>query len=513
MLRKTDILKTKFQRLFSSREGSTASIFAIALPALMGVGGFATDYAAVSNSKSRLQAVIDSAALSVAREMTVTPTAVRQVDQLAKQYVSGNIPANTPYEIMTSAVVVMQAPPPTSVGGGSGGVAMMAMPIPAGVRVEGSQQISTPFGLIERFSGVTTLTATATARIALSATSNQKICVLALGQHVNSGIFMHNGASINAPGCSLYSNSNNRLSIVIEQHSRIKATVTCARGGITNRNSTLDTMLITDCPATADPLASKVEPVVPGVCEKVNFVVTSGAYVLKPGTYCGGIAAIGSARLTLMDGVYIMKDGPFLIGETAEVTGKGVTIGLTGKSMVRFQDTALVRLSAPSTGPTAGILIWELRGWKPGLNSWLIGGCGALPPSNKKVEIDIDAERGVVGKPTTKVVDPDKGANACISIQSYIQTKLKKVNEHWINSDRAQELTGTIYLPKGLLTVDSTKPIADQSPFTILITNKLDLYDGPVLTLNSDYDKTTVPVPPGLDVPPGAAGYSVALTK
>lgn len=510
MLRKTDILKTKIQRLLTSREGSTASIFAIALPALLGVGGFATDYAAVSNSKSRLQAIIDSAALSVAREMTVTPAAARHVDQLAKQYVSGNIPANTPYEIMTSAVVVMQTSPPSS--GTGAGVAMMAAPIPAGVRVEGSQQISTPFGLIERFSGITTLTATATARIALSATSSQKICVLALGQHVNSGIFMHNGASINAAGCSLYSNSKDRLSIVIEQNSRIKATVTCARGGITSRNSTLDTMLITDCPITPDPLASKVEPSIPGGCEKVNFVVTSGAHVLQPGTYCGGIAAIGTARLTLMDGVYFMKDGPLLIGENAEIYGKSVTFGLTGRSMVRFQDTALVRLSAPSTGSTAGILIWELKGWKPGLNSWMNGGCGSVLSSKKKVKIDISGD-SVPDDTGRKTVDPDKGNNACTTIQSYIQTKLKKLNEHWINSDRAQELTGTIYLPKGLLTVDSTKPIADQSPFTILITNKLDLFDGPVLTLNSDYDKTNVPVPPGLDVPPGAAGYSVALTK
>ncbi|MFN7321719.1 MAG: hypothetical protein ACK5TM_11920, partial [Methylobacterium sp.] len=57
---------------------------------------------------------------------------------------------------------------------------------------------------------------------------------------------------------------------------------------------------------------------------------------------------------------------------------------------------------------------------------------------------------------------------------------------------------GTIYLPEGLLLVDSRRPIADQSPFTIIVVSRLDLYDGPSLVLNANYDGTPVPVPPGL---------------
>jgi len=32
----------------------------------------------------------------------------------------------------------------------------------------------------------------------------------------------------------------------------------------------------------------------------------------------------------------------------------------------------------------------------------------------------------------------------------------------------------------------------------LLVANKVDLFDGPNLTLNSDYSKTTVPIPPGM---------------
>jgi hypothetical protein len=74
----------------------------------------------------------------------------------------------------------------------------------------------------------------------------------------------------------------------------------------------------------------------------------------------------------------------------------------------------------------------------------------------------------------------------------------KKTNEHHINSDRARELTGTIYLRNGLLLIDSRRPVADLSPFTVMVVNKLDLYDGPNVVLNSNYSGATVPVPQGL---------------
>ena len=65
-------------------------------------------------------------------------------------------------------------------------------------------------------------------------------------------------------------------------------------------------------------------------------------------------------------------------------------------------------------------------------------------------------------------------------------------------ADRAKVLTGVIYVKRGILTIDSNMPVADQSPFTILVVDRLDLYDGPNLVLNSNYQNSPVPVPPGL---------------
>jgi Flp pilus assembly protein TadG len=458
-----------------ARQGATAVMFAIAMPALVGVGGVATDYSAVTSSQNRLQGVIDSAALAIAREMTVTIDVPQRAQQLAQQYVAANIPANTPYAISVTATMVENN---------------------LAVKISGQQQISTPFGLLERFAGVTSISATALARVT-GAASVAKVCMLSLGEAVNGGLFLHNGATITAPDCSMYSNSTDQNAVVIQQGSKVKSALVCARGGVKNLAGILETTIVTDCPVLKDPLAAKVEPATNGPCTNTLTIILSGTKTLSPGTYCNGVFIFGSAKVTMNPGIYVFRDGPFLVAQNAEVTGVGVSLVLTGKfAMLRLQDNSLINLSAPVSGAAAGMLVWETKGWIPGTNSWKSGGCGTVPSGIPVV---------------TSVTKPlaDLGPKGCSSVQSYISQLMKKTNEHHINSDRAKVLTGTIYLPKGLLLIDSRQPVADQSPFTVFVVNKLDLYDGPNLVLNANYNSSAVPVPPGLS--PAIGGGQVRL--
>jgi hypothetical protein len=114
----------------------------------------------------------------------------------------------------------------------------------------------------------------------------------------------------------------------------------------------------------------------------------------------------------------------------------------------------MVKLAAPTTGLTAGMLIWELP----------------LPGTPLPVGATL----------------PAPGA------------KLKDMSKHRISASRAFQLTGTIYLPRGLLTIDSKKPIAAESEYTIMVVMTLDLFDGPRLVLNSNYKGSVVPVPAGI---------------
>ena len=67
-----------------------------------------------------------------------------------------------------------------------------------------------------------------------------------------------------------------------------------------------------------------------------------------------------------------------------------------------------------------------------------------------------------------------------------------------ITSNKARKLLGTIYLPNGNLIVDANNKVADASAYTAIVVRRLRLSKGPNLVLNTDYDRTLVPVPSGV---------------
>ena len=73
-----------------------------------------------------------------------------------------------------------------------------------------------------------------------------------------------------------------------------------------------------------------------------------------------------------------------------------------------------------------------------------------------------------------------------------------KLRPYAILSDGARVLEGTIYLPQSHLYIDADAPIADKSAYTAIVARRMELYAGPHLVLNSDYDLTDVPVPYGI---------------
>ncbi len=438
-------------RLRAAESGSTAIAFALVLPALLGLVGGAVDYAAYTKDQNRLQSAADATALAIAREMTLGPMTQDRAQALAVTYSTANFGAAV---AVTGSLV-------------ENGMA---------VKVVLQKGAETPLGILSLVGGVTDVAASATARV--NANPNPtKLCVLSLGEKTNGGIFMHNNAAVTAPDCMLQSNSTQRESVIIQQGSRLTANLTCARGGIANNAGILQTTLLTDCPPIANPLENKPEPPMTGPCLASRLVVKgTERRTLSPGVYCKGVTVEGSAQVTLSPGVYIFRDGPLLVTQNAELLGNGVTLMFSGrKAYFRFLDNSLIRISAPASGLTAGMLLWESRSFIKGLNSWQNGGCG-----------------------DSRSDDDDSGPLGCTVRVTVGQMPPKKINEHHINSDRARELTGTIYLRDGLLLVDSRRPVADQSPFTVFVVNKLDLYDGPNLMLNANYSNTPVPVPPGL---------------
>lgn len=263
------------------------------------------------------------------------------------------------------------------------------------------------------------------------------VCVLALDGSSTKAIHLDKKAKMRANGCGVYSNSNHSQGIRLDMDSSISAALICSAGGYKAKTSAVEPIPTTDCPLIPDPLAARGTPAI-GSCDQTGLTLATGKHTLSPGTYCGGIKIKGTAAVKFLPGTYIISDGKFTVADTAKITGEHVGFYLSGDaSTIDFTDDASINLSGEVKGELAGLLFFEDR----------------AASLNRK---------------------------------------------HHIQSTQVDELTGTIYLSRGTLLVDPNSPVAENSAYTAIIANRLELTEGPELTLNSDYGSTDVPVPAGI---------------
>ena len=141
------------------------------------------------------------------------------------------------------------------------------------------------------------------------------------------------------------------------------------------------------------------------------------------------------------------------------------------RASLLFDYDSSVSLTAPKTGDMAGLLMFDER---------LVSSPVSAPAAKAKGK----APPALPGAPALR--------------------------DYRILSDDAPVLLGTIYLPGGRLIIDSSKPVASQSAYTVVVAKLIELFDGPNLVLNTSYGDTDIPVPSGVGPSPKKA---VRLTK
>src|SRR5262249_35792305 len=100
-------------------------------------------------------------------------------------------------------------------------------------------------------------------------------------------------------------------------------------------------------------------------CKATNYNLSGGATgSITEGVYCKGISVSGGSKLTLGAGTYILLGGGLNVSGGSTVTGTGVTFFHTAGSGKPYGNISLsggtyVNLSAPTTGPLAGILFYQ----------------------------------------------------------------------------------------------------------------------------------------------------------
>lgn len=421
-------------RLGRDQSGATAIIFALSLPVVLGIAGIAVDYSVAAATRTKMQAIADSAAVNAARGMQLARSTPETVAAAAQNYVKHEMSDATATAVVDDKALT--------------------------VKVTVEKDVAMTLGKYV-WRGKMHVVTSATAKL----NASLPLCLLALDDKAPATLSLEANASVTATGCMVYSDSKNPGGLQAKDNAVMNAALTCTVGGrAKTKGAKITPDPVTDCPVLDDPLAGHPVPD-SSSCSFNGKVISGGTQLLRPGVYCGGLKITDGADVSLARGIYVIKDGPLIVDKGATLAGTDVAIYLKGNGAnLTFDTASTIALSAPKDGQLAGFLIFD-------------DPTGASAPAIPPFPLPIPILGDLVGGLLTPKGPP---------------------REHKILSDNARTLIGTIYMPQGRLIIDATKPIADKSAYTVLVVRRIDLHDGPNLVLNSDYSASEVPVPKGV---------------
>jgi hypothetical protein len=244
-------------------------------------------------------------------------------------------------------------------------------------------------------------------------------CVIALDAASSGALALGYNSTLEAEACGVQVNSTSSRALLVSNAATLEAADTCVGGGTTVYGSATPEPR-EYCPGQVDPLASLTAPTY-GSCDYSNKVYQAANLTLSPGVYCGGLTIEQASTITLSPGVYVIKDGPLKVLDTSLLEGSDVTIFLTGKkTILNFNDSSSVNLSAPTTGEFQGVLFFQ--------------------------------DRAVSNR------------------------------HNW--NGRSTNLVGVIYLPASALTANSNHLVTPYKSCTVMITKTLDLSSGAGISID-----------------------------
>ena len=327
-------------------------MLALAALPLFGFVGASIDFSRASAARTSMQAALDAAALMMAKDAKNVDTA--QLTANATTYFNANF--------QNSEVQNLQ--PTVSSSSTSGGYA---------VDMTVTGQIPTRFMGIIGYS-VLNLRVHSTAK----SNADGLGCVLALDGHMSGSATAQGSNTTVLNGCSLYDNSDNATAVTVGGSAHITTLSVGVVGNLTGASSITTTNGIqTGIGAVADPYVTSSYPAFSS-CTAQNFKANKDQ-TISPGVYCGGITVNAGTTLTLQSGIYYLDGGTLQVNGGATLTGSQVTLVFTSKNVSGYatatiNGNATINLTSPSTGPTAGIVVFGDRNIPAGTSFKFNGG-------------------------------------------------------------------------------------------------------------------------------------------
>ena len=330
-------------RFCSDRSGTIAVLTALSLTALVGFAGLGIETTQWYTEKRSIQAASDDAALSAAIAFAKGNTSGYTTEAKSVAGSDGFVDG-------TNQVSVTVNMPPLS-----GPYASNASAVQVIITAPAQPVLSRMF--ISDF----TIGGQGVAIVSPAGTAAGG-CVLALNGAAAGAGTLSGTTSITLNKCSFIVDSTSNSALIMNGNSSLTASNIILGGmdSISN-NATITGGVIEHAGNVADPYAGRTIPTPAATC----LTIPNKATTLSPGTYCS-LSVNANQTLALSPGVYIIDGGNVDIAGGGTLTGTGVTIVLTS-SVSPLNDTgniiinggAIVTLTAPTTGATAGIVFWQ----------------------------------------------------------------------------------------------------------------------------------------------------------
>jgi len=327
-----------FRRLAVDCNGNVAVVFGLATIPIFAAVGAAVDYSAANSSRTEMQAAADESALAVAKE--AYRLSANQISQKGSDYFYANFHrSNTKVGQVTSTYDPSKSTVTVTANGTVKSAFMQLLHV--------SQM---PIG----------------ARAVAIAANDGMGCVLSLSGMASSATSISGTAEVQLKGCDLYDNSKDTSALTASGSGHLSARFVGVVGGVSGKAAiTTKEGLATGISPIPDPYADASFPSFSG-CDYHNYTVKNDTTLSAPKVFCNGLSVNAGATLTLNPGIYYIDRGSFTVNGGATVKGTSVTIVFTSSTGSSYATASIngganINLTAPTSGPTAGIVFFGDR--------------------------------------------------------------------------------------------------------------------------------------------------------
>ncbi len=353
-------MRHKVFRLARSRGGAVVPLFALALVPLIAAVGAGVEYGRASASRADLQSAMDAAVLLGASK----PLAER-VAAAEAAFRAGRRPGDVALGTVTFV---------TNPDGSFTGTASASKPM-----------------LLTVGLGRTELPLRVTATAMGQPNPAAGTCIIVEDPNAPQALLVNSGAGMNAPNCEIHVKSNRDPAMIYNAGADLRVRKLCIKSDTVIWNTSNRPPSELRCNPQNDPHRGKLpNPPNNPPCthqNRADFPAADQTFGTPGGTtvWCGN-NTFNHARIYTFQGLHIVRGGPLVVNAGATIAADGATFYFEDRdARLLMNGNVALTLRAPTTGPYAGIAMFERQGLQPsqfvfnGFNGQSLRGIFYLP--------------------------------------------------------------------------------------------------------------------------------------